>query len=208
MNKNAMEFIGTFFLVFTVGMTVLEPGAGPLAPLAIGSVLMVMVYAGKHISGGHYNPAVTVAVALRGRCSNADAVAYVLVQVVAALLAATVVRYLKPDLVLTPIVHDIAPSLLAEFLLTFALCFVFLITMTAKATEGNAYFGVAVGATVMAGGYAVANVSGGAFNPAAAVGMAYMGIGRWADIWIYVVACFLGGGLAAWAFRSLHPEDV
>lgn len=80
--------------------------------------------------------------------------------------------------------------------------------MTAKATEGNAYFGLAVGATVMAGGYAVGNVSGGAFNPAAAVGMAYMGIGAWADIWIYIVACFLGGGVAAWAFKALHPEDL
>jgi aquaporin Z len=207
MNKNAMEFIGTFFLVFTLGMTVVEPGAGPLAPLAIGSVLMVMVYAGKHISGGHYNPAVTFAMALRKRCSLADAVAYVLVQVVAALVAASAVRYLKPDLALVPLVHDVAPSLLAEFLFTLALCFVFLATMTAKATEGNAYFGLAIGGTVMVGGYSVQNVSGGAFNPAVAVGMAYMGIGRWADIWIYLVACFLGGAVAAWAFRALHPDD-
>lgn len=102
MNKNAMEFIGTFFLVFTIGMTVLEPGAGPLAPLAMGSILMALVYAGKHVSGGHYNPAVSVAVLLRGRCSRADAVAYVLVQVAAALVAAAAVRYLKPDLALSP----------------------------------------------------------------------------------------------------------
>ncbi|MCI0408976.1 MAG: aquaporin, partial [Acidobacteria bacterium] len=62
MNKYLVEFIGTFFLVLTIGFAVLEPGAGPLAPLAIGSALMVMVYAGGHISGAHYNPAVTLAV--------------------------------------------------------------------------------------------------------------------------------------------------
>ncbi len=62
MKKYVVEFIGTFFLVLTIGMVVIEPGAGALAPLAIGSALAVMVYAGGHISGGHYNPAVTLAV--------------------------------------------------------------------------------------------------------------------------------------------------
>ena len=72
MGRYAVELIGTFFLVLTIGMTVIEPGAGTLAPLAIGSALMVMVYAGGHISGAHYNPAVTLAVWMRGRCAAAD----------------------------------------------------------------------------------------------------------------------------------------
>ncbi len=62
MNKYLVEFIGTFFLVLTIGLVILEPGAGAMAPIAIGSVLMVMVYAGGHVSGAHYNPAVTLAV--------------------------------------------------------------------------------------------------------------------------------------------------
>ena len=78
MKKYLVEFIGTFFLVLTVGMTVIGPGAADqLAPLAIGSALMIMVYAGGHVSGGHYNPAVTVAVWLRGRCSQAEVPGYI-----------------------------------------------------------------------------------------------------------------------------------
>ena len=68
MSKYVVELIGTFFLVLTIGLVVIEPGAGAFAPLAIGSILMVMIYAGGHISGGHYNPAVTLAVWMRGRC--------------------------------------------------------------------------------------------------------------------------------------------
>ena len=89
MAKYIVEFIGTFFLVFTVGMTVIDPGgAGPMAPLAIGSALMVMIYAGGHISGGHYNPAVTLAVWIRGRCETKDAIFYWIVQVAAGIVAA------------------------------------------------------------------------------------------------------------------------
>jgi aquaporin Z len=71
MKKYLVEFIGTFFLVFTIGMTVIAPGAGDMAPLAIGSVLAVMIFAGGHISGGHFNPAVTLGVWLRGKCPAA-----------------------------------------------------------------------------------------------------------------------------------------
>jgi aquaporin Z len=88
MMKYLVELIGTFFLVATVGFTVVEPGAGTLAPLAIGSVLMVMVYAGGHVSGGHCNPAVALAVWLRGRCPTTDVAWYMAAQVVGALIAA------------------------------------------------------------------------------------------------------------------------
>ena len=169
MNKYLMEFIGTFFLVFTVGMTVIEPSAGPLAPLAIGSAMMVLVYAGGHISGGHYNPAVSLAVLIRGRISGNDAITYMVFQIVAGVLAAFVVGFLKPDVELNAINHDVVNSLVAEFLFTFALCFVFLNTVTAKATKGNSYFGLAIGFTVMIGAYAVGYISGGAFNPAVAL---------------------------------------
>jgi aquaporin Z len=76
MNKYLVEFIGTFFLVLTVGCTVIGNGAGPLAPIAIGASLMIMVFAGGHISGGHYNPAVTLGVWMRGKCETKDVVPY------------------------------------------------------------------------------------------------------------------------------------
>src|SRR5215475_7895096 len=97
MKKYLVEFIGTFFLVFTIGMTVIDPGAGALAPLAIGSALMIMVYAGGHVSGGHYNPAVTIAVWLRGRCPTGDVGPYIGAQVAAAVVAAFAVLALKGD---------------------------------------------------------------------------------------------------------------
>src|SRR6201997_1892452 len=95
MNKYVTELLGTFFLVFTIGCTVVGNGAGALAPLAIGAALMVMVFAGGHISGAHYNPAVTLGVWMRGKCDTADVPAYLIAQVIGAALAATAVRYLK-----------------------------------------------------------------------------------------------------------------
>ena len=85
MNKYLTEFIGTFFLVLTIGLSVL--GGTPMAPLAIGAVLMVMVYMGGHVSGGHYNPAVSLAVLLRGKLQARDVVPYMTAQVLGAVAA-------------------------------------------------------------------------------------------------------------------------
>src|SRR3954453_16622158 len=93
MNKYLTEFVGTFFLVLTIGCTVVPGVPGVIPPLAIGSVLMVMVYAGGHISGAHYNPAVTLAVWLRGRCPTKDVIPYVLTQLVAAIAGAALAKY-------------------------------------------------------------------------------------------------------------------
>ena len=134
MNKYLVEFIGTFFLVFAVGMCVIKPDVGNFAPLAIGSALMVMVYAGGHISGGHYNPAVTLAVWLRGKCATADVPGYMASQIVAGVVAAVAALYLKGNPDVTSAELKVAPSLLAEFLGAFALCWVVLNTATAKAT--------------------------------------------------------------------------
>jgi aquaporin Z len=204
-----VEAIGTFFLVFTVGMVVIDPGAGDLAPLAIGSVLAVMVYAGGHISGAHYNPAVTLAVLIRGKIAPLDAVAYWVVQLIAAVVAAGAVAYLKPALPDTPLndTLDAPPALLAEFLFTFALAYVVLNVATAKGTEGNSYFGLAIGFTVMAGAFAVGSTTGGAFNPAVMLGGMVVNIFAWANVWIYVVATLAGGAAAALVFRFLQPEE-
>lgn len=208
MMKYLVEFIGTFFLVATIGFTVLEPkGAGQMAPLAIGSVLMVMIFAGGHVSGGHYNPAVTLAVFLRGKCPLTDAIPYIVAQVAAAAVAAFLVLYMKGNPAVTAGNPDIVRALIAEFLYTFALCYVVLNVATSKGTSGNPTYGLAIGFTVLAGAYSVGGISGGAFNPAVAVGVTLMGLSAWANIWIFLVANFAGGAAAAMIFKLVNPTD-
>ena len=201
--KLVMEFIGTFFLLFTIGMVVIEPGAGAMAPVAIGAALMVMVFAGGHISGAHYNPAVSLAVMMRGKATAMEMVFYWVSQLIAAAVAALVVGALKEGLPLVAIVPPVGQALLAEFLFTFALAFVVLNVATTRGTEGNSYYGLAIGFTVMAGAYAVGGISGGAFNPAVAVGLVVMGLVDAASIWIYLVANLLGAATAAVVFNAL-----
>jgi aquaporin Z len=207
MNKYITELVGTFFLVFTIGCTVVGSGAGALAPLAIGSALMVMVFAGGHISGAHYNPAVTLGVWLRGKCETKDVAGYMISQIAGAVLAALAVRYLKAGAVVAPISPATGPALIAEFLFTFALVFVVLNVATAKGTSGNSFYGLAIGFTVMTGAFAVGNISGGVFNPAVAVGISIMGLSAWTNIWIYLVADFVAGAAAALTFKAVSPED-
>lgn len=207
MKKYLVEFIGTFFLVLAVGMNVIEPGSGSLAPLAIGATLMVMVYAGGHISGGHYNPAVTLGVWLRGRCPSSDAWPYFGSQFAAGIVAAIVTLFLKGDPTVTPIEVQVFPALIAEFIGAFALVYVVLNVATAKATAGNSYYGLAIGFTITVMAFALGGISGGAFNPAVALGITVMHITQAGNLWIYLVANFAGGALAAAAFRFLNPED-
>jgi aquaporin Z len=207
MKKYLVEFIGTFFLVLTVGMTVIEPGAGDLAPLAIGSALMIMVYAGGHVSGGHYNPAVTVAVWLRGRCSQAEVPGYIGSQIAAGIVAAFVVLGLKGDPTVTPKEVTVFPALIAELVGTFALAYVVLNVATAKATSGNSYYGLAIGFTVTTMAYALSGISGGAFNPAVAIGITVMHLAKVSNLWIYLAANLAAGALAAFTFRFINPDD-
>lgn len=198
MKKYITEFIGTFFLVLTIGLTG--------NPLAIGAALMVMVYAGGHISGAHYNPAVTLAVLIRGRIGTTDAIAYMITQIVAAAIAALVVGVFKeaPPATMQPAVTK---ALLAEVIGTFALAYVVLNVATAKANAGNSYFGLAIGFTVLAMAFSFGEISGGAFNPAVAVGASVMKAFDWANIWIYLVGCFGGAALAAVVFNINNPDD-
>src|SRR5260370_28942686 len=207
MNKYLTELLGTFFLVFTVGCTLVGNGAGALAPLAIGSALMVMSFAGGHISGAHYNPAVTFGVWLRGKCETKDVAGYIVSQIVGAMLAASAVKYLKVGATVAPMNLALLPAMLAEFLFTFALVFVVLNVTTAKGTSGNSFYGLAIGFTVMTGAFAARNISGGVFNPAGALGISIMGLSSWANIWIDLVAQFAAGGAAALCFRLVRPND-
>jgi len=207
MNKYLTELIGTFFLVLTIGCTVIAGSAHVVPALAIGSALMVMVYAGGHVSGGHYNPAVTLGVWMRGRLPSTEVAPYWIAQPVGALAAAFVTRYLvgQPgDPAMTP---AIGPALVGEFLFTFALVYVVLNSATAKATAGNSYYGLAIGMTVMSGAFSLANVSGGAMNPAVAIGASTMGLFAPTSIWIHIVGEMAGGAVAALAFKFINPED-
>jgi aquaporin Z len=207
MNKYLTEFIGTFFLVLTIGCTVIPAAPGVIPPLAIGSALMVMIFAGGHVSGAHYNPAVTLGVWMRGRCQTADVVPYWTAQVAAALAASMAATFLVGSPAGAPLIPPVGRSLVAEFLYTFALVYVVLNTATAKGTSGNSFYGLAIGFTVLTGAFAVGGVSGGAFNPAVAVGLAVMGLVSTPTIWIHIVADLLGGAAAAIAFTTINPTD-
>ena len=206
MNKYIAEFVGTFFLVLTIGCTGIGAGAGVIAPLAIGAALMVMVFAGGHISGGHYNPAVTLGVLIRGKVQAADVVPYMIAQCVGAAVAALLVtKILRAGAPVTPISPHLGPAMLAEFLFTFALVYVVLNAATAEGTSGNSFYGLAIGMTVMTGAFAVGDISGGAFNPAVALGISVMGISTWANIWIYLLADFAAAIVAAVIFQVINP---
>jgi aquaporin Z len=207
--KLVVEFIGTFFLVFTVGQTVKGPdNAAVLAPLAIGSALMVMVYAGGPFSGGHYNPAVTLGVTLRGKMTWADAVPYMVAQVIGAVVAAGLVLFIKASTTGKPAEshpneYQMIAQAVGDFLFTFALVYVVLNSATAKGTAGNSFYGLAIGFTVVVGAIAVGPVSGGAFNPAVGVGVTVMGLANITTLIIYLIADFAGGAVAALVFNAL-----
>ena len=207
MKKYLVEFIGTFFLVLTVGMSVIDPGAGALAPLAIGSALMIMVYAGGHVSGGHYNPAVTLAVWLRGRCPNCDVPGYWISQIAGAFAASALALYLKGNPTVIPDDIKLGPAFVAELVGTFALAYVVLNVATAKATAGNSNYGLAIGFTVMVMAFALGGISGGAFNPAVATGITFMHIEKTANLWLYLLGDLAGGALAALVFKIVNPDD-
>ncbi len=207
MKKYICEFIGTFFLVFTIGTAVISPGAGSFAPFAIGAVLAAMIYAGGHISGAHYNPAVTVTLWLRGETARTEVVPYIVAQAVGSALAAVAVLFVKTPTAVSAMEISVLPALFSELLFTFALCLVILEVATSKKTQGNSYYGIAIGLVVMAGIYSVGEVSGGVFNPAVVVGIIVMGLSAPENAWIYVVANFAGAVLAAVSFKFLNSDE-
>jgi aquaporin Z len=204
--KLVVEFIGTFMLVFTVGMATNKAGAGALAPLAIGAALMVVVFAGGHISGGHFNPAVSSAVFFRGRMLANEFGAYMVIQFVAAVLAGLTVRVVGGHEAHAA-VAGAGRMLIAEFLFTFTLAWVVLNVATSRGTQGNSFYGLAIGFTVLTGAFAVGGISGGAFNPAVALGAMVTGLLKWSNIWIYLLADFAGGITAAFVFLYVLPAE-
>jgi aquaporin Z len=206
--KYLTEFIGTFFLTFAVGVAALTGSV--FVPLAAGGTLMVMIYAGGHLSGAHYNPAVTLAALVRRRIGIGDAVAYWVVQVLAGLAAGALARaVVNPATVktLTLSGHAEVAAAVVEVLITFALCYVVLNVATSKDQPNNGFFGLAIGFTVVAGAFAVGGISGGVFNPAVALGGATGGLFAWSTIWVYILVELAAGIVAGLAFLALNPGD-
>jgi aquaporin Z len=201
MKKVITEFIGTFFLVMGAAL-----GGGIGAALA----LMVMIYAGGHISGAHYNPAVSLAVWIRGKLSVGDLLGYWMSQLAGAILAAIVVANIfgieGPSSCKVPD-DGIVQGLIAEFVGTFALAYVVLNVATAKGTAGNSFYGIAIAGTVLAMATVIGKFSGGAYNPAVAVGLSIQKTFCWSQLWIYVAGCFSGAVLAALVFKMNNPDD-
>lgn len=211
MGRYATEFVGAFFLVLTIGLCVVQDVAP--APLAIGTALMVMVYMGGHISGAHYNPAISVAMVLRGKLDRRDLLPYVISQILGTAAAALVVRVLTGEfLTVAPGAGVPAPvALLAEILFTFALALVILNVATSPRTEGNSYYGLAIGFTVMTGAFAVGGISGGVFNPAVGTGpilVALAGGGSAEALWLYWVGPLIGAWAAVAVYRMQHGPDA
>jgi aquaporin Z len=199
MKNYITEFIGTFFLVLAIGLTG--------NPIAIGAMLMVMVYMGGHISGAHYNPAVSIAMIIRGLLSVKEAINYILSQLAGAILAALLVNWLGGA------VMEIAPSnsasvlqiLVVEVIFTFALVLVILNVATNPKTEGNSYYGLAIGLTIMAAAFAGGGISGGVYNPAVGIGPilvdGIMGDGNTlSNLWYYLVGPIAGAVLATYVY--------
>jgi aquaporin Z len=208
MSKYYTEFIGTMFLVLVVGLAGIGAQAGTMAPFAIGSILFVMIYAGAHISGAHYNPAVTFAVLIRRRISINDAIIYWIAQFGGALTAWALVTFLfEVEGQNTSAINSVGKAIGAEALGTFALAYVVLNTATAKANTGNSFYGLAIGFTVIACAFTFGGYSGGAFNPAVAIGATLMKGFVWADLWIYLVGSMAGALLAGLVFNMNNPHD-
>ncbi|MEY3242806.1 MAG: putative aquaporin [Bacteroidota bacterium] len=184
--------------------------SGVLAPLAVGFLLMAMIYSGMRISGAHYNPAISFVMLLQNRITRDEFPLYVVAQVIGAALASVISGFL-----LTAVAtmdtgvrtnHTIA-ALVAEFVGTFALAYVFLNVTLPKRVVGNMYYGAAIGLTVTALGVMLEGVSGAIFNPAVALGMAISGKIAWGDVWLYLVAAFLGAGAASTVFTLLEAQE-
>lgn len=198
-----VELIGTFFLVLTVCVAAVFGSAGAMAPFAIGLVLAVMIFSGGHISGGHFNPAVTLGVCLRGACPFRDLPFYWIAQLLGAVLAVGAARQIVPGVDVTAAELKTGPIVIAEFLFTFALVWAVLNSAAAKATSGNSFYGLAIGGTVLVGALTVGGISLGAFNPAVTTGLAVIGKLPPGLLPLYIITQLAAGAAAAVAFKCL-----
>jgi aquaporin Z len=194
------ELAGTFLFLSVIALSGLS---GPFAPMAIGMTLLALVYMGGHISGAHYNPAVTLGMFLRRKMSALHMLAYWAAQLAGAVLA-FIAGYLlsghSPGIHPGPKVQALQ-ALGVEILFTTALVLVVLNVAASKGTHGNSFYGLAIGFVIAGAVFVGGPISGGAFNPAvgfgATLGAAMFAGGRWSDLWLYVAGPVIGSAIAA-----------
>ena len=201
--KYLVEFIGTFFLVFTVGCCVLFNMPGVIPAIAIGAALMIMVYAGGSVSGGHYNPAVSLAAVVRGALPASELIPYWIAQILGGVAASLLIlQMVIPPMYTNSASYESIGLIIGEFLFTFALCYVVLFTATSPENAGNSYYGLAIGSTVMTGIFTVGSVIClGAFNPAVAIGLGTLQIADWQTVLLTILANLLGAFAAAYVYK-------
>lgn len=205
-----VEFIGTFFLVFTIGCVLLLGGDGVINAIAIGFALMIMVYAGGFISGGHYNPAVSLAAVLRKSLPAYEFIPYVISQLLGAAGASLLVKHFSGHVAnFEGCAFNMWPLIAGEFLFTFALCYVVLLTATNRITRGNSYFGLAIGSTVTVGIFAVGSVlCYGAFNPAVAMSLGMLNVACWQSVFVTIITNLAAGAVAALVYNYVAPDKI
>lgn len=207
--KAIMEAIGTFVLLLTIQLSVDAPSADK-APMAIGLALMVIIYAGAPISGAHYNPAVSLAVMLRGKQQVPEMLLYWLFQLIGGTLGAWLGAFISGTYSNIGVGKEfsVTQAWAAEICYAALLCFVVLGTATHSKTAGNGYYGAAIGLTVTAGAVAVGQQSGGAFNPAVALGLSIAkGFSSFGYCVGTAVADLIGGAVAAFLFYMVAPDQ-
>eukprot|EP01128_Nolandella_sp_AFSM9_P005237 TRINITY_DN2504_c0_g1_i1.p1 TRINITY_DN2504_c0_g1~~TRINITY_DN2504_c0_g1_i1.p1 ORF type:complete len:266 (-),score=22.11 TRINITY_DN2504_c0_g1_i1:56-853(-) len=206
----AIEFLGTLVLVLAITTS----GDAVLAPLGIGFTLMILVFWGGHISGGMYNVAVSVGVLLagRGKLAPGRAGVYILVQLLGGLCGAFLGLYLTGNVSYPGSLPSFGKILVAEGIWTFTLLSVILNVATVEANDGNSYYGLAIGGTVVAGAVIMGPISGGIFNPAVAVGLFFADLAsgghpKWQLLLIDIGAELAGAAAAALFFRMTNAKE-
>lgn len=205
--KYLVEFIGTFFLVFTVLSVVFFNSPTVIGAIAIGFALMVCVYAGGHISGGHYNPAVSFAAAIRGALEWKQLIPYWIIQLAGAAAAYFLMAWYVKVPELSETSFNLKEIIGGEFLFTFLLCYVVLLVATSKKTEGNSFYGLAIGSTVTVGAFAVGGLfCCGAFNPAVAAALGLFHAATWCTICTTVITNLAAAVVAALVYKFVEAE--
>ncbi len=210
MRKLGAEFSGTFVIALVFNLTIVPPAVGAFAAVAVGLITMTLMAAATPISGGHFNPAITIGSLVRGRIGVKESALYLVAQVLGAVLAALLVNYYRHGGVApatSASTFDVEKILIGEFLFTLVLVCVFLaVTVRAKMVEGIAH-GAAVGSVLIVGMYSVFGNTGGVFNPAIAVSRCLTGLGTWEILWTYLVATFAAGLIGGFFNKLMGPTE-
>lgn len=207
--KLITEFIGTFFLYLIIALSAVSGAAGDFAPLAIGLGLAALIFASGHRSKAHFNPAVTLAFLFTKNQKLKESAAYTLTAIVAVLFAAFSAQLLSPKIPQAEIII-ICPftAILAEFIFTFILVWVILNVAVSKGTQGNGFYGIAIGFTVASGAYCVGSISGASFNPAVSIGLLINNVIDLKTVLLYSLVQLFAGFIAAKLFNCLEQDKV